>query len=337
MDTLADKPCVRNDDPLAIDADAEVERLTRWIAQTTAGQQRRGLVVAMSGGIDSSVCAALAVRALGPDRVYGLMLPERESGAQSTRLGQSLARELGIAHEVIDLTAALEATGCYRDRDAAYRQVLPDYGDGWRAKITLEGGPHGGLSRFRLVAESPLGQRLDARLPLDAYLAIVAATNLKQRLRKTVEYTHADRRNYAVLGTPNRLEHALGFFVRNGDGSADLMPIAHLYKCQVYALADALGLPSEIRRAAPTTDTYSLPQGQDEFYFGLPWQQMDRALHAFEHGMAPAQLAAALNADPTTSAPVTADAGRAILDDIARKRRVAARLSAPPTRIDSAA
>ena len=128
---------------------------------------------------------------------------------------------------------------------------------------------------------------METRLPLQEYLQIVAATNFKQRIRKTLEYFHADRLNYAVVGTPNRLEYDQGFFVKNGDGAADVKPIAHLYKTQVYALARHLGLPEEICNGAPTTDTYSLPQGQDEFYFALPYDQMDLALWALNHGAAP--------------------------------------------------
>ena len=98
--------------------------------------------------------------------------------------------------------------------------------------------------------------------------------------------------NYAVIGTPNRLEYDQGFFVKNGDGSADVKPIAHLYKTQVYALARHMKLPKEICEAIPTTDTYSLAQGQDEFYFALPYAQMDLALYALNHGYSAEELAA---------------------------------------------
>jgi NAD+ synthase len=134
------------------------------------------------------------------------------------------------------------------------------------------------MNFFKVVVRSPAGELKEKRLPLEAYLQVVAATNIKQRTRKTLEYFHADRLNYAVVGTPNRLEYDQGFFVKNGDGAADLKPIAHLYKTQVYALADALGIPEEIRTARPTTDTYSLEQGQDEFFFALPYDKMDMVL-----------------------------------------------------------
>lgn len=306
---------------LQYDELAEADRIGRWMVDTLARRlHRRGLVVAISGGIDSSVCAALAVRALGPNKVFGLLLPERDSSDFSTRRGQALAQHLGIAYELFDIAPALEGLGCYRQRDAAIRRVFPAYGEGWKNKIVIAGGTQRGINYFKLVVAEPGGTQHEARLPLKEYLQIVAATNFKQRVRKTMDYFHADRLNYAVVGTPNRLEYDQGFFVKVGDGAADLKPIAHLYKTQVYAMARALGLPADICNATPTTDTYTLPQGQDEFYFALPYAQMDLALWALNHGVGAAELGAALGMD--------AAAAQRVYDDIAAKRRAAAYLHA---------
>lgn len=299
---------------LELDLEAEAGRIAAWLRDATARQlRRRGLVVAISGGIDSSCCAALAVRALGPERVLGLILPERDSSDDSAGRANALAAHLGIAVETVDIAPALEALGCYRDRDAAVRRALPAYGPGWRFKITIDGGTEGRINVFRLVAEDPAGARHDQVLGLSEYLQIVAATNYKQRVRKTLEYYHADRLNYAVVGTPNRLEYDQGFFVKNGDGSADVKPIAHLYKTQVYAMARHLGLPERVCAAIPTTDTYSLAQGQDEFYFALPYREMDLALWSLEHGRSAAELGRALGISEAQAAAVHAD--------IANKRR----------------
>ncbi|GMW07636.1 MAG: NAD(+) synthase [Gammaproteobacteria bacterium] len=288
-------PPASDADVLALDADATIARIGLRLREILARDlSRRGFVVAMSGGIDSSVCAALAVRAVGPERVYGLLLPERDSSATSVTSGRVLAEHLGIRYEMFDIAPVLEAIGCYRWRDEAIRRVFPDYGPGWKSKIVIGGGLDGGVNHFRLVVQEPAGETRQQRLGLREYLQIVAATNHKQRIRKTVEYFHADRLNYAVVGTPNRLEYDQGFFVKNGDGSADVKPIAHLYKTQVYALARHMGLPAEICAAIPTTDTYSLAQGQDEFYFALPYQQMDLAIWAHNHGRSPAELAGML-------------------------------------------
>ena len=293
---------------LDMDADAVIDNIcTRLRDILRVDLSRRGLVIAMSGGIDSSVSAALSVKALGPERVYGLMLPERDSSGFSTARGRQLADHLGIKYEVFDIAPALEAIGCYRARDAAIRDVFPDYGAGWKNKIVIKGGLEGRINHFELVVQTPSGELRSERLPLPQYLQIVAATNHKQRIRKTVEYFHADRLNYAVVGTPNRLEYDQGFFVKNGDGSADVKPIAHLYKTQVYALARHMKLPEEICAATPTTDTYSLAQGQDEFYFALPYQQMDLALWAYNHQRSPAELARALGIGEQQAANVYRD------------------------------
>lgn len=308
---------------LQLDYAAEADRIGTAIRRMTASTlHKRGLVVAISGGIDSSACAALAVHALGAQRVFCLILPERDSDPDSAARAQLLAEHLGVRHETIDIAPTLEAIGCYRERDDAVREALPEYGDGWQMKIVIGGGLEGRINRFHLVARSPDGEMHERPLGLHSYLTIVAATNFKQRVRKTLEYFHADRLNYAVVGTPNRLEFDQGFFVKNGDGSADIKPIAHLYKTQVYAMARHLGLPERLCAAVPTTDTYSLEQGQDEFYFALPYQAMDLALWAFNHRIDVAALARALDMDVTRA--------QAVYDDIQRKRTTTRYLHMPP-------
>ena len=299
---------------LEFDCEREIERICARLREILSHDlSRRGLVVAMSGGIDSSVSAALSVRALGPERVYGLLLPEHDSSGFSVTRGRLLAEHLGIRHELFDIAPTLEAIGCYRWRDEAIRSVFPDYGTGWKNKIVIAGGLEGRVNHFQLVVQTPSGEVRKERLGLKEYLQIVAATNFKQRIRKTVEYFHADRLNYAVVGTPNRLEYDQGFFVKNGDGSADVKPIAHLYKTQVYTLARYMGLPDDICSATPTTDTYSLPQGQDEFYFALPYAQMDIALWALNHGRPASELAAALG--------ISEAQAQHVYNDIEAKRR----------------
>ena len=269
---------------LRINAAAEVDRLAAGIRNALRDLRRRGVVVGLSGGIDSSVVAALAARAVGPQRVIGLMLPESESSADSLVLAKQLADGLGLRTAVEDVGPTLEAAGCYRRRDEAVRTVVPEYGDGWRCKIVLPDLVSGsGYALYFVVVQSPSGEERRVRLPLDAYLGVLAATNMKQRVRTLVEYTYADRYHYAVAGTPNRLEYDQGFFVKQGDGAADFKPIAHLYKSQVYQLAAYLGVPEAIRMRQPTTDTYPLEQSQEEFYFGLSLEQTDLCLYALDH------------------------------------------------------
>ncbi|MHB1847079.1 MAG: NAD(+) synthase, partial [Deltaproteobacteria bacterium] len=258
---------------LAIDASEQILRIELAVREQVQGTlRRRGAVVGLSGGVDSSVAAALCARALGREHVLGLLMPDRDSSEDALRLGRLIADRLGIATVLEPIGPAAEAAGCYERQARAIQTVFPDYGSGWRCKVTLPGSLGGErLAISLLTVEDPKGVRRTARLSSEAYLGLVAATNYKQRLRKVTEYYHADRLRYAVAGTPNRLEYDQGFFVKQGDGAADFKPIAHLYKTQVYALAAALDLPLEVRTRPPTTDTYSMPQTQEEFYFALPY------------------------------------------------------------------
>lgn len=313
---------------LKLDEAAEIARITERLRELLRSHlHRRGLIVAISGGVDSAVCAALAVRAVGCERVFGLLLPERDSASESSIRGRMVAKQLGIAYEEFDIAPVLEALWCYHWRDEAIRAVFPSYTSEWKNKIVISGGQAGAFNYFKLVVQSPDGQVFEERLDSKNYLQIVAATNFKQRVRKTTEYFHADRLHYAVVGTPNRLEYDQGFFVKNGDGSADVKPIAHLYKTQVYALARYMELPEDICNAPPTTDTYSMTQGQDEFYFALPYDKMDIALLAYNNGKPASQLAEELGVDLAQA--------EFIYNDIEAKRKTTAMLHWPAIPIET--
>jgi NAD+ synthase len=311
-------------DTLALDARAEVDRIIEALRQQVFGTlRRRGVVVGLSGGIDSSVVAALCVKAFGKDKVLGIFMPESHSSGDSLRLGRAVAAQLGIDSIVEDITPALEGIGAYSRQIEAIRTVVPGYGAGWKCKLVmapvLEGS---GINITRLTVEDPEGNIDTVRLPPAAYLQIVAATNYKQRVRKMTEYYHADRLNFAVAGTPNRLEFDQGFFVKQGDGIADVLPIVHLYKTQVYQLAEYLEIDPEVRRRPPTTDTFSMAQSQEEFYFALPYQLTDLCLYGLNHGVPATEVAGA--------AGLTADQVEKVFKDIGSKRRAARYLHARP-------
>lgn len=311
-------------DVLRLDAAAAIKSIGDGIRdQVLRRLRRRGAVIGLSGGIDSSVTAALCVAALGPGNVLAVLMPEKDSDPESMRLGRLVADTYGIRHVVEDIAPTLSAAGCYLRRDGAIRELFPEFGPDWSCKVVLSNALRGGsYTLTKLVVETPNGERKEARMPLAVYQAVVAATNMKQRTRKQLEYYHADRLNYAVAGTPNRLEYDQGFFVKNGDGAADFKPIAHLYKSQVYQLADALGIPEEIRKRPPTTDTWSLAQTQDEFYFALPYREMDLCLFGLNNNI-PADAVA-------SAAGLSAEHVKLVWTDIERKRRASNYLHQPP-------
>jgi NAD+ synthase len=290
--------------------------------------RRRGAVVGLSGGIDSSVVTCLCARALGADRTLGLLMPERHSSGDSLALGRLVASTFHVPTIVEEITPVLDAAGCYARQAEAIRTVFPEFGDDHRCKVTLPSILDGErINVSVLTIEAPDGQRRTSRMAPSAYQQLVAATNFKQRVRKMMEYYHADRLNYAVAGTPNRLEYDQGFFVKLGDGAADLKPIAHLYKSQVYALAEYLGVPEEIRRRPPTTDTFSLSQTQEEFYFALPYQQMDLCLYGRNHGVPANEVGRVIG--------LNAEQVERVYRDIDQKRRTTRYLHARPFLVET--
>lgn len=317
-------------DTLALDLAAETEKISQTIRDYLRAARRKGTVIALSGGIDSSVTAALCVAALGPERVFGLHMPERASSPETISLSRSISDHFGFDSVLEEIADTLEAAGCYRRYDESVRKVVPEYGDGWKSKIVLPSVIADGTLRvYQVVVQDPDGEQSSHRLTTEAYLGIVAATNFKQRVRKMMEYYHADRLNYITTGTPNRLEYDQGFFVKLGDGSADVKPIAHLYKTQVYALAEHLGVPEAIRTRPSTTDTYSLEQSQEEFYFSLPHHLMDLCLYGVNHDVPVGQVAEATG--------LTAEQVQRVGADIEQKRRTTGYLHQEPVLVEAVA
>ncbi len=309
---------------MVLDAEQEIASISKAIQhQVREVLRRRGAVIAVSGGIDSTVCAALCTRALGPDNVFTIALPERDSSSESSSLARKLATSLGVRHEVRNIEPVLRGAGCYDHQREAIQKLFPEFADDWKYKVVLPSIlEENRLNVSRITIQKPSGETMTERLPLASYLQLIAATNFKQRTRTMMAYYDADRLNYAVCGTPNRLEYDQGFFVKQGDGAADFKPIAHLYKTQVFQLAEALGVPEEIRKRTPTTDTFSLPQTQEEFYFSLPYQLMDLCLYAHNHGISAAEAAKEIG--------LTELQVQRVFKDIEAKRRATLPLHMPP-------
>jgi NAD+ synthase len=317
-----------SNDVLQIDPQKEVDKICLRLKHILAKKlKRRGLVIGMSGGIDSSVSAAIAVRATGGKKTLGLLMPEQHSDDETHKLSNMVADFLGVQKIQENISGLLKSAGFYERYEEAVRSVIPEYSASWKSKLVISNiFESNRFNLFSIVAQKPDGSLIKKRLPLNAYLEIVAATNFKQRIRKMLEYYHADRLNYAVVGTPNRLEYDQGFFVKLGDGAADVKPIAHLYKTQVYQIAEYLDIPEEIRKRTPTTDTYSLSQGQDEFYFSLPYDKMDLCLYGKNNGISAEAVAEFVK--------ITPQQVQRVYDDIDAKRRATRYLHLPPILIE---
>lgn len=277
-------------DILLIDPAVETERIVNLLRHNVHQVLRRyGAVVGISGGVDSSTVFALCVRAFGPEKVTAVMMPEKDSDPESEKLARQLSGYFGVEPILEDITPVLESFGCYPRRDEAIRRVFPEYDAnlGYLSKIVLPQNLLDGdtLNFFSLTIITPQGEVKTKRLQPRDMLQIVAASNFKQRARMSMLYYHAELRNYAVIGTANKNEYDQGFFVKYGDGGIDIQAIAHLYKTQVYQLAEYLDVSEAIRQRPPTTDTYSAHSTQQEFFFRLPFETIDLLWYAQENNI----------------------------------------------------
>lgn len=315
------------------DVEAYVDKICKQLKQDVFHKfRRRGGVIGVSGGIDSSVTLALAVRALGNDKVHALMMPEKDSSPESVELGKMLAKTFQVDYHVEDITQTLKGFGCYERRDEAVKRLFPAYDPSLhKFKIGLkESSIETNLpSVFYLTLVDENGNEQKKTLPAPEFLQIMAASNFKQRSRMCMLYYYAEKLYYAAIGTSNKQEIHQGFFVKHGDGGVDVMPIGHLYKTQVYQIAEHLGVPREIIERTPTTDTYSAEQTQEEFFFQLPFREMDLLWYAFEHKYDPEEVSRVVDKTP--------EAVKNIFNSFRRKQQTTAYLRMAPVMYDSSA
>jgi len=309
---------------LDLDVEKEVERIEKGLRQAVYHQlHRQGAVVGISGGIDSSVVLALCARAFGPERVVGILLPDKESSPENIDLAHRLAEQYQVNAIIENISAALDGFDCYRRRDEAIRRIFPEYQTGWGIKMVLSGNllEESTLNIFRLVVADLQGHEYSKRLPLKEYLEVMASSNFKQRARMSLLYYHAESRNFAVVGTANKNEHDLGFFVKFGDGGMDVNPIGHLFKSQVYQLGKYLDLPEEILERAPTTDTYPGGSTQEEFFYRIPFDILDTIWLGWKQGISNDEIARALG--------LSKEQVERVVADIAQKIKTTTYLRAP--------
>ena len=258
---------------LQIDAERVSQELEGFVRTSVGNFKREGIIVGLSGGLDSSVVVALSVAALGQDKVMGLIMPERDSSRQSERDARRLAEGLGIRVERVELTPILEEMGIYRHiprRFFANREIA---GPAIKASYKLY---------TMLTGERPLLRGLEG-----TNSGLIRRANayyrMKHRLRMVILYSYAEHENLLVMGTANKTEFLTGFFVKYGDSAADIMPLQSLYKTQVKQLARFLNIPKKIINKAPSPDL--IPGITDEFALGITYEKLDLILLGLERNM----------------------------------------------------
>jgi NAD+ synthase len=253
---------------LGIDPEQEAKRIDRLISDTLSTRDASGVVLGLSGGLDSSVVAALSVRALDGDRVRALIMPERDSSADSAEDARLHAEQLGIDYEIENLTEALGAIRCYEGSASELVRLRK----GIRIAINLL--PGAGRKGFLTNLDGAGGRQ---------FQQFLAFHRMKHRLRMIVLHREAEKGNLLVMSCANRTEFETGFFVRYGDDSGDIAPIKHLYKTQVFQLGRHLGLPEKILGKQPSPDLFA--GMKDEEILGMRYSELDSILWCLDSAL----------------------------------------------------
>ncbi|PKL39662.1 MAG: NAD(+) synthase [Spirochaetae bacterium HGW-Spirochaetae-1] len=314
-----------NLDILKIDPVKEVKKISDFlIDQVQNVYKRTGIVVGLSGGIDSAVMAALSVEALGKDKVVGLILPEKESNPISSQFAEKHAKQLGIEYRIVDISKTVDSVVGYTWRDEYIKKLVPEFQPGYKFNITL---PTDLLERdafnfYKLQVQLPDGTLKTKRLNAEAFHTVTAFASIKIRARMINLYWEAERRSMVVAGTTNRTEMILGDFCKFGDGGNDMEALSYLYKNQIYQISRYLNVISEIIDRAPSPDTFSLPVTDQEFFFRIDFDKLDHLLYAWEHGIDAHEAAKVLD--------LSSDAVERAYRDFRAKNRATAHLREMP-------
>ena len=245
--------------------------------------QKKGVVIGMSGGIDSAVTAALCAKSIGSEKVLGLILPEKESDPKSQELAQLIAKKFNIETKPIDITNILESFGVYHNKEKIVKEKFPNFNEKCKYRVIVPSKMENNIGIPFLEILDDENNLHKLKISSFDFLNLTAATSIKHRVRMTMLYYYAEKNNFTVIGTTNKTEYLQGYFVKYGDGGSDIEPLIHLYKSQIYQLAEKLQLPEEIIKQEASPDVWSFTTNDEEFFYAVPYNVVDLILYAREN------------------------------------------------------
>ena len=253
--------------------------------------QKKGVAVGLSGGIDSAITAALCTKSIGSEKILGLILPEKESDVNSKNLALQIAEKYNIETKSIDITNILESFGVYENKEKIVKQKFPNYNEKCKYRVVVPPKLENniGMPFLEILDDENILHKL--KISSFDFLNLTAATSIKHRVRMTMLYNYAEKNNFTVVGTTNKTEYLQGYFVKYGDGGSDIEPLVHLYKTQIYQIANFLKLPEEIINQDASPDVWSFKTSDEEFFYAVPYNIVDLILYGREKNLSINEIA----------------------------------------------
>ena len=247
--------------------------------------QKKGVAVGLSGGIDSAITAALCTKSIGSEKILGLILPEKESDVNSKNLALQIAEKYNIETKSIDITNILESFGVYENKERIVKEKFPNYNEKCKYRVVVPPKLENNIGMPFLEILDNENTLHKLKISSFDFLNLTAATSIKHRVRMTMLYNYAEKNNFAVVGTTNKTEYLQGYFVKYGDGGSDIEPLVHLYKTQIYEIANFLKLPEKIINQDASPDVWSFKTSDEEFFYAVPYNIVDLILYARERNL----------------------------------------------------
>jgi NAD+ synthase len=247
--------------------------------------QKSGAVLGLSGGIDSAVTCGLCVKSLNPEKILGLIMPERESDPQSQETAENVGKEFNIETKVVDITNILESFGVYEKKENIVKEKFPDFDSECKYRVVVPPKLESSVGIPYLEILDGKGITHQTKISSSEFLNLTAATSIKHRVRMALLYYHAEKDHLVVAGTTNKSEYMQGYFVKYGDGGSDIEPLVNLYKSQIYQLGKFLNVPNEVISKDASPDVWSYTTNDEEFFYSVPYKIVDLILYGRENNL----------------------------------------------------